>query len=243
MDVSVIIQKFSDYLSDDSVFVDATEFNSKVTNTEKNAESDVADVNSDNEKYHGNTVFSADHRIAKTAYDMYVKGDVSSAEKILKNFTKLSGFWGESNDLLLKMYLGEKKVAEAENLIYENKALDAYQFAEKAARIMMVRGDSFGALEMLSSYRPEFLENKSYYVLLASLYHKVGNYQRSVYWYRQLLSVDHNDARLWLGLAVSLDALDNVDDALKAFDYVRLYAQRDSSIRNYINERKLALVN
>ncbi len=160
---------------------------------------------------------------------------------MLKNFTRLSGFWGESNDLLLKIYLTRGIVAAAENMIYENKALDAYQFAEKAAKIMMVRGDSQGALNMLIAYRPEFLENKAYYTLLASLYHKVGNYQRSVYWYRQLLSIDHKDPRLWLGLAVSLDALKHTDDALQAFEYVHLYAQNRSVIKDYVNARKLAL--
>jgi hypothetical protein len=56
------------------------------------------------------------------------------------------------------------------------------------------------------------------------------------------LSVNHEDARLWLGLAVSLDALNKADDAIKAFDYARLYAQNQSAVKNYINERQLALV-
>ena len=55
------------------------------------------------------------------------------------------------------------------------------------------------------------------------------------------MSVEHDDARLWLGLAVSLDALNEVDDALRAFDYVRLYAKDESAVKNYINERTIAL--
>jgi tetratricopeptide (TPR) repeat protein len=237
VDVSALIQRFSKYLSDDSVLFDA------------GSELDVAIDQEDgisvseNEVTHHELISSADSRIAETAYRLYVDGDTTSAEKVLKNFTQLSGFWGASNDLLLKMYLAENEIAKAENLIYESKALDAYQFAEKAARVMMRRGDSDGALRMMSAYRPEFLENKNYYVLLASLYNKVGDFQRSVYWYRQLLSLDHKDARLWLGLAVSLDALNHDSDALQAFDYVRLYAQNQSAVKNYINERQLALVN
>ncbi len=249
MDVSVIIQQFSGYLSNDSVF---SEIASEDESIESTAQSAVAEITTqtelqsdsdfnNNAGFHGDVIFNADRKIAATAYQLYIQGDISSAEKVLTNFTRLSGFWGSSNDLLLKMYLSQSKIGEAENLIYENKALTTYQFAEKAARVMMARGDSQGALDMLAAYRPEFLDNKGYYVLMASLYNKVGDYKRSVYWYRQLLSVNHKDARLWLGLAVSLDALNNVNDAMKAFEYARLYAQNQSVVKNYINERQLAL--
>lgn len=248
MDVSLLISRFSDYLSNDSVLFDtAFAGNQAADNAGKSAgvtDSKAAKNNNEDGTTDGNhvdSIFLADREISATAFKLYSAGDVRSAQKVLENFTKLSGFWGESNDLLLRMYLSQKKIAQAENLIYENKALDAYQFAEKAARIMMARGDSQGALNMLSAYRPEFLENKSYYTLLASLHHKTGDFQRAIYWYRQLLSVDHEDARLWLGLAVSLDALNNVDDALQAFDYARSYAQNASVVHEYINERTLAL--
>ena len=234
MDVSILITQFSDYLSNDSIFIDATL-------VDHHSEGQPAEGAVENGENHTDTIFVADREISAAAYKLYADGDVRSAEQVLQNFTKLSGFWGESNDLLLKMYLSQNKIAHAENLIYENKALDAYQFAEKAARIMMTRGDSQGALKMLAAYRPEFLENKSYYTLLASLHHKTGDFKRAVYWYRQLLSVDHQDARLWLGLAVSLDALNDIDDALQAFDYARSYAHDASTVHEYINERTLAL--
>ena len=247
VDVSVIIGQFSDYLSNDSIFLDNNELAQQSSGTVEISSNDgVAGKNegvqqkieSDN---HMEAIFVADKKISEAAYRLFVDGDLLSAKKMLQNFTRLSGFWGASNDLLLKIHLSLNEVANAENLIYENKALDAYQFAEKAARVMMARGDSTGALDMLAAYRPDFLENRAYYTLLASLYHKTGNFRRSVYWYRQLLSIDHKDARLWLGLAVSLDALNNVDDALQAFDYVRLYAQNDSVVKDYIDERMVAL--
>jgi tetratricopeptide (TPR) repeat protein len=229
MDVSVIISRFSDYLSDDSLFIDYAD----TLNTEDKPLDGVED--------HGDTIFKADKEIASAAYALYKDKSLDASITMLKNFTQLSGFWGESNDLLLKIYLTHNKVAEAETMIYENKALDAYQFAEKAAKIMMVRGDPLGALNMLLAHRPEFLENRQYYTLMASLYHKVGNYQRSTYWYRQLLSVNHKDPRLWLGLAVSLDAQDQKEEALQAFEYVRTYAKNSSVIKEYADERTLAL--
>jgi TolA-binding protein len=245
MDVTILIQQFSAYLSNDSIFFDTSTTNSKTAaSIDKKPSSNASSQLEGKElSVHDETIFIADKKIAEAAYKLFLSGDLASAEQVLRNFTQLSGFWGDANDLLLKMYLSQAKIAQAENLIYESKSLDTYQFAEKAARVMMTRGDSQGALKMLAAYRPEFLENKSYYVLLASLYHKVGDFQHSVYWYRQLLSVNHKDARLWLGLAVSLDALNNVEGALQAFSYVRLYAQNQSAIKQYINERQLALVN
>jgi hypothetical protein len=237
-DVSTIIQRFSTYLSDDSLFV-ATDKDTDVNEqiSKNTSESDNDGVQREQQ----NTIFVADQRVAQAALELYKDNQLLSAEKVLQNFTRLSGFWGESNDLLLKMYLGDGDYAQAENLIYESKALDTHQFTEKAARIIMARGDNQGALNMLAAHRPEFLDNKSYYTLLASLNYKVGDFQRSSYWYRQLLSIDHQNPRLWLGLAVSLDSLNQGDDALQAFSYVRLYADNQSSVKYYINERQLAL--
>jgi len=238
IDVSTIIQRFSTYLSDDSLFVTTDE--NAVAKQKAAKDQQKIDIN-DTLREQQNTIFVADQRVAQAAFELYKDNQLPSAEKMLQNFTRLSGFWGESNDLLLKMYLGDGDYAKAENLIYESKALDSQQFTEKAARIIMARGDSQGALNMLAAHRPEFLNNKSYYTLLASLNYKVGDFQRSAYWYRQLLSIDHQNPRLWLGLAVSLDSMDKGDDALQAFSYVRLYAENQSSIKYYINERQLAL--
>jgi tetratricopeptide (TPR) repeat protein len=229
MDVSVIIQQFSSYLSDDSIFLDNE---NEVINNE---------VMEPKQKDNDDTIFIADQKVAAAALSLYQDKRIDSAEQVLENFTRLSGFWGGSNDLLLKIYLSGSQYAKAENLIYESKALDTHQFTEKAARIIMARGDNQGALNMLMAHRPEFLSNKDYYTLLASLHYKTGDFNRSVYWYRQLLSVDHQNARLWLGLAVSLDNLNQVDDALQAFSYVRLYANNQPAIKHYINERQLAL--
>lgn len=252
MDVSVLITRFSEYLSDDSLFItlpantaagkqsSENKPQNEVKASSSNAEDSTGDLPVHTEY---ESVFTADKKIAETAYQLYSQDKVEPALQVLENFTQLSGFWGESNDLLLKMYLSENKIASAENLIYSSKVLDAYQFAEKAARVMMTRGDSQGALDMLTAYRPDFADNHSYYTLMASLHHKIGQFDESVYWYRKLLNANFQNPRLWLGLAVSLDSLDKKEEASQAFEYVRLYSQQRSAIREYINERQLALAN
>ncbi|MFT7387626.1 MAG: hypothetical protein ACI8VC_000867 [Candidatus Endobugula sp.] len=239
-DVSAIIQRFSTYLTDDSLFV-ATD-DDAVEDQQVGEKATENQINIDQRKQQ-DTIFVADQRVAQAALELYKGNQLPAAKKVLQNFTRLSGFWGESNTLLLKMYLADGDYAKAENFIYESKALDTHQFTEKAARIIMSRGDDQGALNMLAAHRPEFLENKSYYTLLASLNYKAGRFKRSAYWYRQLLSIDHQNPRLWLGLAVSLDSLNQNDNALQAFKYVRLYAENQSSIKYYINDRQLALAN
>lgn len=239
MDVSTIIQQFSSYLPDDSLFSDESD--------EPQAAQVIADEAAHDDDQQGgrqprDSIFVADQKVSQAAIALYETNQQAASEKMLQNFTRLSGFWGESNDLLLKIYLSKHQYAKAENLIYESKALDTHQFTEKAARIIMARGDNQGALNMLLAHRPNFSDNKAYYLLLASLQYKAGDFQQSAYWYKQLLNVDYQNPRLWLGLAVSLDSLNQVDDALQAFSYARLYADSESSIENYINERQLALV-
>jgi hypothetical protein len=107
MDVSVIIQQFSGYLSDDSIFFE--EDAKEVVNQ------DVAEI----KKYRrDDTIFIADQKVATAALSLYQDKRIESAEKMLQNFTRLSGFWGASNDLLLKVYLSGGAYAKAENLIY-----------------------------------------------------------------------------------------------------------------------------
>ncbi|MGS2718676.1 tetratricopeptide repeat protein [Eionea flava] len=239
MDVSTIIQRFSTYLSDDSLFSDESD---ESQNAHVIADDAVQYDDQEMAYQQRDSIFIADQKVSQAAIALYETGQQPASKQMLQNFTRLSGFWGESNDLLLKIYLSNHQYAKAENLIYESKALDTHQFTEKAARIIMARGDNQGALNMLSAHRPDFSDNKAYYLLLASLQYKVGDFEQSAYWYKQLLNVDYQNPRLWLGLAVSLDSLNQVDDALQAFSYARLYADSQSSIERYINERQLALV-
>lgn len=239
MDVSIIIQQFSTYLPDDSIFSQDDDENDAL---QMAAESAVQENGGSFYDQQRDSIFLADQKVAQAAVVLHREGQHEAAKKMLQNFTRLSGFWGESNDLLMKIYLANDEYGQAENLIYESKALDTYQFTEKAARIIMARGDNKGALTMLSAHQPDFSQNTAYYLLLASLHYKVGDFQQSAYWYKQLLKTDHQNPRLWLGLAVSLDSLNQVDKALQAFSYVRIYANEQSLIEQYINERQLALV-
>lgn len=243
MDVSPLLQRFSKYLPNDALFTDTFSTDEKGHDQYDHDNIIHAQREETIDDFHSHVALSADKKIASAAYDLYRDGDVISAEKMLNQFIPLSGFWGDSNNLLLKIYLREGKFAEAEQLIHSSKTLGVYQFAEKAARIMVTRGDIHGALDMLIAHSPELAKHKAYYLLLAGLYNNVGDFTQAAYWYRQLLSLDHEDARLWLGLAVSLDALNHVDDALKAFEYVRLYAKSTSAVKHYIDEKQLTLIN
>ncbi len=231
MDVTILLDKFSKYLLDERVFL-----NIDIDGEEKakQKEKDIA---------RQEMLVLTDKKISSAAYKLYINGDVDSAKHLLENFVGLTQSWGEAKDLLLKIYLTDNDIASAEKFIDEDKTMDIQQLAEKAARIMMTRDDNQTALDMLEAYKPAFTDNEQYYTILAGLYHKTGDFKEAVYWYRKLLAVDHENARLWLGLAVSLDALNEVDEALQAFDYVKLYAQEESVVKQYIDERLLALAN
>ncbi|MGH1487164.1 MAG: tetratricopeptide repeat protein [Cellvibrionaceae bacterium] len=234
VDMKTILNKYADYIKDETVFLDLPK--------EPTAAGKLKLVSSKPETIVEQSLIDVDKEIALTALRLIENDDFDNARLVLENFSAVTDFWGESHDLLLKYYLQNDFIKEAETLVYKNKTLDLFLLAEKVARIFIAANDIPSAISLLSSHSPKLEKYQEYYALKAGLYHKIGDYDKSIELYQKLLNNNHKNSRYWLGLAVSLDALDD-DKALGAFRYADKYSASDSDVKEYIEQRILVLAN
>lgn len=243
MDMRPMVAKYNRYIDDETVFIELpTEPTAAGTDdniAKAKYESDQA-VNKSQNSAAVLPVVEADHGVALTAWRLLNRGDKATATTILERFAVISDYWGKSYDLLLQLYLQENKIKQAEELVNRNSTLDLFTMAEKVARIFASTGDIDGALNLLASHKPDIDNYRHFYDLQAALYFKNSDYANAIEAYKALLRHDHADARYWLGLAVSLDAIGD-ESRVKAFRQADHYAAADSSVQHYINQHILTL--
>jgi predicted negative regulator of RcsB-dependent stress response len=232
MDMKPILQKYSKYIDASELFL--------------GAESASPDVDKKHlEKLENLTtrqvIIDADLKIASAAYKLMESGNLEGSRMILERFNDVFDFWGKSCDLLLELYLKEKLYAEAKALINENSDLNRHLLAEKIARVFAAEDEVDDAIKLLETHIPEINTYPNYYALLAGLHFFHQNHEKSSSMYRHLIELQHNNAKYWLGLAVSLSAL-NDPAAAKAFEYAKEYADSNSLVLVYINQQLLASV-
>jgi hypothetical protein len=242
-DISSQVKKYSSYIKDESIFLGQSipNVNDAASNSDNELAADETIKVSDNSsKYSNSAAKDVDRETAYIAKKLADQGNIDGAIKVLESFTLLSDYWGDSYDLLLGLYLkaGMNKTAEA--LVYKNKSLDLFQFAEKAAHIFVARDDAVGAIRLLEGHQPAIEGYQNYYSLKAGLFYEAGNYSESSILYRKLLHVDYTNPIYWLGLAVSLDKLED-GKALQAFHYANYYSDQKSDVKRYI-EKNIILV-
>jgi hypothetical protein len=248
-DISSQVKKYAPYMKDESIFLGQSSGDGNDNDSVNYAVANLGDETTDGEtikvidnrsKYSKSNTKDVDRKTAYIAKKLTDQGNIDGAIKVLESFTLLSDYWVDSYDLLLGLYLKAEMNKEAEALVYNNKSLDLFQFAEKAAHIFVARDDAAGAIRLLEGHQPAIEDYQNYYSLKAGLFYEAGNYGESSTLYRKLLHVDYTNPIYWLGLAVSLDKLED-GKALQAFHYANYYSDQKSDVKRYI-EKNIILV-
>jgi tetratricopeptide (TPR) repeat protein len=240
-DISLQIKKYSPYIKDESIFLGQSNLNNKtLTSINKILIDDNAKVSANNNASSTSNIRDVDSKTAYIAKKLADQEYIYGAIKVLESFSSVSDYWGDSYNLLLGLYLKAAMDKDAESLVFNNKSLDLFQFAEKVAHIFVARDDVAGAIHLLEGHKPTIDGYQDYYSLKAGLYYETGDYTDSSTLYRKLLHVDYTNPIYWLGLAVSLDKLED-GKALQAFHYADYYSGKTSDVKRYI-ENNIILV-
>lgn len=137
---------------------------------------------------------------------------------------------------LFRLYLQLDEPDMAEQLLAHSSQLPFLTAIELGAQLKVQQGNLIGAVTMLETTTPKY-EESSYYALLAGLYQKMGRFREAVGHYRQLLNNEPEQGTYWLGLAVSLDSLQDYQDALVAFQRTSDIGRFDGDVQQYIEQR------
>ena len=109
------------------------------------------------------------------------------------------------------------------------------------ARIYTERGQDPVAVELLESQQPVVAPNSEYYALLAALYQRSAQYKKAADTYKKLLASFPSRAVWWMGLGLSLQSLQQNEDALAAYNKSLQTQGLTDELRRFIKSRVVQL--
>lgn len=161
-------------------------------------------------------------RVALAAQSSHVK-----ARELLAGLLLQSGRWREAQSLL-------------EQGVSQNPAY--YPFAQLLARSYVDHGQEKRALDLLERSRESAGGDAEYFAFVATLYQRAGRHGDAVRSFNDAVKLRPQEGRWWLGLAISLEAMEQWKPASDA--YQRAAASGlDRQLLQYTQQRIAALKN
>src|SRR5690606_29077729 len=178
-----------------------------------------------------------DQQAAAQARVFMQQGQVQRARMQLEVFLQQQGASVHSSQLLCQIYLDQGELVKAAQLLLDADQWPATERIRMRAQMHIAQGNNAEALTLLEANLAEAENDERYRALLASLYHTVGNYHESIASYRRLINVFGEKSAYWLGMALSLDALEQNTSALEAYRRAYEFQPLPAEVNKYIEQR------
>ena len=132
---------------------------------------------------------------------------------------------------------------EAQQLLEQgvDKVPAHYPFAQLLARIYVEHGAEEKALTVMEESRRAGASNPDYLAFLAALYQRTGKHAEAVNTYKEAVMLNPREGRAWLGLAISLEAVQDWNNAGAAYQRAIGSGTLDDNLLKYARQR-LAVV-
>lgn len=182
-----------------------------------------------------------DEQTVTRANELVQQHKPDQAIELLKGFIVSEEKPIQSTQRLTDIYLQQGNTQAAEILLHSADYLPPVEKAKMQAQLMTAQGDTLAAISTLEQQLSAAENNEQYGALLASLYHKAGQYQQSVVSYQRLLKSYGEKPAYWLGLALAFDGLTQHNNALQAYQQLREFPQLQNQVKVYVEQRIVAL--
>lgn len=180
-----------------------------------------------------------DEQAVTKARKLLQKSKVSAAQTLLQHQLEVASASPESRALLAGIHLAAGKRAQAEALVDAGLVfapLDA-GLKKVKARVLLARGDSAAAVNLMESAPPAIQKDGEYHEIRAAALQQQGRAEDAVNVYYQLLKYDSRQARLWVGLGYSLELATRVDESRKAYESSLQVPSLDDSLKRFVTQR------
>jgi MSHA biogenesis protein MshN len=148
------------------------------------------------------------------------QGENQEAHEALDRALLLSPTHSRARETLAALMLNSGRITEASATLREGLGLQPNNasLAKLYARILVDQNDLDNAAAVLERAQSSALKDADYQALLAALYQRTGKYAQAARAYRQVLQVRPGVASWWMGLALSLESMGEINGALDAYN-------------------------
>lgn len=178
-------------------------------------------------------------RLYKEAVMLYRKKDTQKANGILFDALARDPLHVNGRLLLASKLLEQKDINSAEKLLRTGLGIkaDVPEWAKLYAHILTLRNRNAEAVTALMAALPAVTKDAEYYALLAALLQQGSRHEEAVELYKKTVNLDSTNGVWWMGLAISLDALDRADEALYAYGESLKGKGMTHDLHQYVHEQ------
>lgn len=153
------------------------------------------------------------------ALQLSTQGHSHDAVKMLTSILNHNPDYTDVRKSLASLLIAQGNTVQAEQVIKIGLQQRPYypDFVELKARLLVDDGQINKALELLQLAPPLLASNPEYHAFIAALYQRQGKSQYAEKLYEQLLAVQPNNAKWWMGLGIALDSLGKNSLAMQAY--------------------------
>lgn len=179
----------------------------------------------------------------RRAADLLQKGRLPDAEKHLRLALKIDETHTPGRELLAGVLLQQGHWREAQELL--ERGIDTvpahYPFAQLLARVYVEHGADQKALAVMEGNRRYGAENPEYLAFLAALYQRGGKHAEAIKVYNEVLTLNPREGRWWLGMGISLEAIQDWNTAGNAYQRAVETGVLDDKLLAYVRQRLAVL--
>jgi len=184
-----------------------------------------------------------DRRVSQNALNRMRSGQAQMAVTELQQFIMENPTAQQARETLAVWALSQAKLELAESVLSEGMQISPQHgaYIKLQARLLSARAQQAEALALLNRNLAQNNQDQEYLALLASLFQQQGQHARAIEVYQVLLKKDEEQAQWWVGSAISLEALELKQDALRAYVQARRIPGIDARLKMYAESRIQAL--
>jgi MSHA biogenesis protein MshN len=179
----------------------------------------------------------------RAAVELLKQGRTGQAEAGFHGALQIDPAHRGARQALVALQLERGQLESARRLLEEGLKIDPVQpdFSVALARILVERRDFPGALAALQTSAAAAEAHGEHHFLRGTVLQRLGRHKEATDAYRDSLRVQEASARSWIGLAISLEALQHRAEASEAFKRALAAGPADGELKTFAEQRIRAL--
>jgi tetratricopeptide (TPR) repeat protein len=178
-------------------------------------------------------------RLLVEAKTLYSRRDFRQADEKVQGILKQQPLHIEARLLYTSALISRDNMASAMQVLAEGLQLNPgiSEWAKVYAKLLVDQGQTVQAVEVLTYGLPQISQDQDYYAFYAALLQGLARHDEAAEFYRALLGQQPENRLWWMGLGISLDALNNSDDAVYAYSRALEGDTLNNELRQYVLEQ------